>query len=185
MEKIVSLERDSLIEGMSDTLLRSVYYVAGWTLFVTQKMAHCRKRMMGESVHQFVDYCSFRMKEKELGSGLPIRKIVWVEAFNGMTYPISAYFEFVFKLDQVFTSSLSEELFILNGSRLILLIETVLQKNKCLIDYFKSCCPIDFDTETFDVVYHFYSSYSFPNERKRSLIFFGLEESIPKKNYEG
>jgi len=60
-----------------------------------------------------------------------------IEAFGALVYPISPYFEFIFRLDQIFMGGLSEKSLMLNGSHVVRTIESQLLKNECLLELFK------------------------------------------------
>ena len=102
-----------------------------------------------------------------------------IEAFGALVYPISPYFEFIFRLDRIFTGGLSEKSLMLNGSHVVRTIESELLKNECLLELFKCFFPdnskISFINKLFYFILHIFSrmrgkDFSFSLVRKHASL---------------
>ena len=161
VESVADSELCSLVDDMSQTYQECVYYVAGWTLSASEKVARRRKKEFSDMLIDFVHHCRFGSDQEAIEYGLPVGKVGRIEAFGGLNYVISSCFEFIVCIDRIFTAALTKEAFIVNGSFIIKNIETAILSNMKLKELFllflNPNCFETHSTQLYLYIVHIYS----------------------------
>jgi len=161
VESIADSELCSLVDDMSQTYQECVYYVAGWTLSASEKVARRKNKEFSDVLIDFVHHCRFESDCEAIEYGLPVGKVGRIEAFGGLNYVILSYVEFIVRIDRIFTATLTKETFIVNGSFIIKNIETAILSNTKLKELFllflNPNCLETYSTQLYSYIVHIYS----------------------------
>ena len=131
-----------LNEKKSLRLRETLYYISGWTICATKKVAERRNQEFADILIYFpnfvaIDAVSARKED------LPTGKVDRVCAFGSLIYPAVRYFNFVTRIEEVFANVLSHEYLIVYGSFLLNKIKGAFLLDNQVLEYFFEFLPTD------------------------------------------
>ena len=115
IREVFSLDSHLVLNGFSAIALDTLYYVAGWIIHAANKVASKRIEEVHHCLVYFVNSVSIVDPTAENKCGLPTGKVDRLIRYGGLKYANFQFFQFVARLEMVYSNILSEEYIVAIG----------------------------------------------------------------------